>query len=488
MWRTAGAVVWLAGVLAFLGVLAPGNATAATPGEIADLEIATPCYPGGFGSAPGEGVLVRTCEGREGPTEPQVGGSLAHYTAAGAVGTVAAPQATEGPIVSGPGGVLWLGANPPELSVGPAFVQRVDPDGKVTSWQVPATPKVPFPNFQNGLYSRVRGLALDGEGAAWAAIGEGTSLGAPLGGSVGGELDRIDPAGTLTRHPLPAGIEPRAIALGPDGNLWFTAIRGRTREMHYSRPGFGFVGRITLAGVLKLFPLPDGGSVPTAIAAGPDGALWFLESEGKRIGTIGTDGRLGRAKPLWWWPEEGLAFGPEGDAWIPSSKGLIRMTPAGQQTLFPAPSEAVATGAEGDIWALESKTLQRVVPGAPGIDLRAIEANPRSRTIRVHLACGGSATGCDGTLALSLPSSWRHGGSKIAHERWPGYRFARVRYALAAKSWRTLRVKAPAKAFTIAARNKSFGLRPRVNVVATVAGGPTLKRKVSVPSLAARAS
>ncbi len=487
MRRTAEAVVCLIAFLVCLAVVSAGSATAASPGEVGSFEIARPCYPGGFGPAPGAGVLVRSCDNR-GDENEQLGASLAHYGPEGAVGTIAVPEAAWGPIVAGPGGVLWLGANPPEFSVGAAFVQRVDPDGKVMSWQVPATPKVPFPNFQNGLYSKVLGLTLDGEGAAWAAIGEGVSLSAPLGGSVGGELDRIDPAGTLTRHPLPAGIEPRAIALGPDGNLWFTAIRGRTREMHYSRPGFGFVGRITPAGVLKLFPLPRGGSVPTAIAAGPDGALWFVESEGKRIGTIGTDGRLGRAKPLWWWPEEGLSFGPEGDAWIPSSKGLIRMTPAGQQTLFPAPSEAVATGAEGDIWALEYKTLQRVVPGAPGIDLSAVVVRRRSHTIRVRLACGGSAAGCDGTLALSLPSYRRHGGSKIAYERWPGYRFTQVPYSIPAESWRTLTVKAPAKAFTVAARNKSLGLHPTVKVVATVAGGPTLRRKVSVPSLVAPAS
>jgi virginiamycin B lyase len=66
------------------------------------------------------------------------------------------------------------------------------------------------------------------------------------------------------------------IALGPDGNLWFT------------EPFYG-LGRITTSGVVTNFS--DGFSAnafPTEIAAGPDGALWFTEPNLSRIGRLTT--------------------------------------------------------------------------------------------------------------------------------------------------------------------------------------------------------
>jgi virginiamycin B lyase len=43
--------------------------------------------------------------------------------------------------------------------------------------------------------------------------------------------------------------------------------------------------------------LPDGASGPYGIAAGPDGALWFTEMRGGRIGRITTGGEVS-AYPL----------------------------------------------------------------------------------------------------------------------------------------------------------------------------------------------
>src|SRR6266508_1365537 len=61
--------------------------------------------------------------------------------------------------------------------------------------------------------------------------------------------------------PLTAGSGPIEIASGPDGNLWFTELDGNR------------IGRITTAGLITEFPVPD---PPIAIAAGPDGNLWFV--------------------------------------------------------------------------------------------------------------------------------------------------------------------------------------------------------------------
>src|ERR1700680_2304543 len=68
---------------------------------------------------------------------------------------------------------------------------------------------------------------------------------------------------TVTEFPvLTSGSAPQGIAVGADGNLWFT------------ENGSNQVGRITTAGVVTEFPA---GTLPFYIAAGSDGNLWFTE-------------------------------------------------------------------------------------------------------------------------------------------------------------------------------------------------------------------
>ena len=72
------------------------------------------------------------------------------------------------------------------------------------------------------------------------------------------------------RRDVPVGI-----AAGPDGALWFTEDGGDR------------IGRITTAGAITEYPTPAG-SGPYDIAAGSDGALWFTENgpAANRIGRI----------------------------------------------------------------------------------------------------------------------------------------------------------------------------------------------------------
>ena len=73
---------------------------------------------------------------------------------------------------------------------------------------------------------------------------------------------------------------PYGIATWPDGALWFT-------EMHGGR-----IGRITTEGEISTYPLPTADAGPAVIAAGPDSALWFTEHQGNKIGRISTDGSI----------------------------------------------------------------------------------------------------------------------------------------------------------------------------------------------------
>jgi len=46
----------------------------------------------------------------------------------------------------------------------------------------------------------------------------------------------------------------------------------------------------TTGGIATEFPRPNSGSAPTTIALTQDGAVWFTESAGNRIGRMGRDG------------------------------------------------------------------------------------------------------------------------------------------------------------------------------------------------------
>ena len=81
---------------------------------------------------------------------------------------------------------------------------------------------------------------------------------------------------TVNNFPTPtANSEPYAIAVGSDGNLWFT---------EFNTNQIGMINPTTHA--IAEFPIPTAGSEPYGIAAGPDGNLWFAEYNGNQIGMI----------------------------------------------------------------------------------------------------------------------------------------------------------------------------------------------------------
>jgi streptogramin lyase len=75
---------------------------------------------------------------------------------------------------------------------------------------------------------------------------------------------------------IPGGGYPVLIALGPDGALWFTENVGNR------------IGRITTIGAIDEFAIPTPDSSPAGITAGPDGAVWFTEAFRNKIGRITT--------------------------------------------------------------------------------------------------------------------------------------------------------------------------------------------------------
>jgi virginiamycin B lyase len=117
--------------------------------------------------------------------------------------------------------------------------------------------RVPLPNPS----SSPRIIAVGSDGNLWFSEHTGNRMG------------RITPAGVISEYPIPTpNAFPRAIALGGDGNIWFGEF------------GVGKIGKITPQGVITEYPIPTPDSGPRALAAGPDGNIWFSEFHASKIG------------------------------------------------------------------------------------------------------------------------------------------------------------------------------------------------------------
>jgi len=145
-------------------------------------------------------------------------------------------------------------------------------------------------------------------------------------------------SGPFTEYSLPDLVpaNPLGIALGPDGNLWFTM--NAVPE----------VGRITPDGVITEFPVPA--SQGLAITAGPDNALWFT-AQGGFVYRMTTDGTITNSYTV---PSDGdgIATGPDGRIWI-SGGPITRLAPAtGTQKTFPVDgfSLGITAGPDGKMW------------------------------------------------------------------------------------------------------------------------------------------
>jgi streptogramin lyase len=469
-----------------LGLLAlgVGPAAATTSGEIAEFEIPGICDPPVLGAPRTEGVLLRLCENPESESgELPRGSTLATVLPGGQVTKRAVPKAGGGPIAVAPDGTIWVAANVPEFGSGPAIVDRISPKGDVRRFQLSGRPGSDAPH--------VVGLAVGADGAVWATVGTGVRVGVlVIGGSRGGKLVRIGADGTVTDFPLPHQIEPLAVVEAPDGNLWFTAVRDRLYEEHIYRPGTAYVGRITPGGQLSFYPAPHQDGALTALAVAKDGGLLVGGPELRGIDAVGLDGQFGRRYGLGPDHVSGLAVGADGDVWIAAErifgeKSLIRMTPRGQRTWFDFKPDAVAAAAEGDIWAASETSVARIVPGAPGLDVRELQISRPSRTAAVRLACGGSTAACGGnlTLALTFHSRSRQPDGKV---KWTRHLLpiGALSYAVGAESEATVTFDLPARALALSGRPLLKVRALRAQVIATVAGGPTIERALGAPALA----
>jgi virginiamycin B lyase len=185
-----------------------------------------------------------------------------------------------------------------------------------------------------------------------------------VAGSVGpAAAATYTPVGTVTE--FTAGITqvsgPQAIAAGPDGDMWFP------------EPKVGQIARITPTGKVTEFSkgITPGGD-PYGIAAGPDGNMWFTEMQAGRVGQITPTGKvteqdIGITPNSW---PTSIAEGPDGDMWFTESLAsqIGRITPTGKVTEFSKGITgfglgAIVAGADGNMWFADAGAgIGRITP------------------------------------------------------------------------------------------------------------------------------
>jgi virginiamycin B lyase len=137
--------------------------------------------------------------------------------------------------------------------------------------------------------------------------------------------------------------QPTAITAGPDGALWFT------------NQDTSSIGRITTAGAVTNYANPSS-SITYDITTGSDGALWFTNLGNNVIGRITTAGaQTFYRDPTIVGPLE-IAPGSDGALWVTNNgnNSIGRITTAGAVSNYSDPSisnvDGIAPGPDGDLW------------------------------------------------------------------------------------------------------------------------------------------
>jgi streptogramin lyase len=172
--------------------------------------------------------------------------------------------------------------------------------------------------------------------------------------------------GAFSGFPLSPGSRAgQGITTGPDGNVWFV-------ETNSNSFAISKIGRITPSGTIREFPLPtlesEAGKTSgvTEITAGPDGNLWFADAN--KIGRITPSGTISEF-PLATVYAVSITAGPDGNLWFTDSfRNIDRITPSGTVSEFPTRTayapRALTAGPDGNLWftELRGNKIGRITP------------------------------------------------------------------------------------------------------------------------------
>ena len=338
---------------------------------------------------------------------------------------VPAPYTLTGKIVLGPDSNLWFPAvaynnfttDQPSGAIG-----RLTPDGTFRFFPMPLTNTYPLD------------IAFGRDGKLWFSAFQGNGILAPNvdtaprftgGRSVPGQMSQ-DGQFHLFTLPSPT-ISLNSIAVGADGNLWFTDV-SNTGGPTYSY--VNKIGRVTPAGVFTEFSLSlrKATDFINLLIVGPDSNLWF--SIDSYLPDYSAFGEIGRMTPQGattiytlgkFLLPHNMTIGPDNNIWFSASSAVGRITSNGEVRLFtPALKvkgsnwmsiSGITDGSDGALWfATENAAVGRVTidgafkfyPFPPGISFDNGSSSFDLGNLR------GIVAGADGTF-------WLTDGTQIGH-------------------------------------------------------------------------
>lgn len=310
-------------------------------------------------------------------------------------------------VSAAPDGNVWFY----QQTAVPYSIGVFTPSGHVTNFPLPCSRCA---SGEEVIY--VWDLVSDPDGSVWFidnhAKADGTSIDSAIG--------HLTASGTFTFFPIPTkdatavvrdGFGQSALALAPDGSIWFT-----------ENAAFK-AGRLTpSSGAFIEYPL-EGPEQTSGITIDPDGKIWFAagDSEIAQItpplpGFVEFTLAAG-AFPL------GLATGPDGNIWITEAgrHNIARLRPSGTITEFQLPTsnggpQHIVTSPDGALWYTESTGMDigritlngaavtfdvLATPGQQNFDLTAT----RSPTggVLVYFTGRDAATGQDKLSVVGPP-------------------------------------------------------------------------------------
>lgn len=327
-----GVTLLLAAVIPALGLAVSTPMTAHAAPGIAEFPVPLASNDlSGMAAGPDGNMWFLEQRGRVGKITPS--GAVTEYTLPGYTTSGLGPVPEN--ITAGSDGNVWF----TEAAAGD--IGRITPAGSVTI----------YPATSNKLPTGPDSIALGNDGAVW--FGENGLLGDSIG--------KITTSGAVTQYSLPEGKDVGPVAVGPDGNIWFsTATANPTTGAFIA----AYFGEITPQGVVTEYEIP-GQSVPRDFVTGPDGNIWFIDNTDypSQIAKYVPSSGAITAYPV---PTSGaqpgsLANGPDGNIWFTESNednvGEITTSGAVTEYAVPTPSAgpgAIAAGPDGNMWFTEN--------------------------------------------------------------------------------------------------------------------------------------
>src|SRR5436309_5831542 len=175
-------------------------------------------------------------------------------------------------------------------------------------------------------------------------------------------------ATSFIEYKVPTGLNgasfPMSITTGPDGNLWYTDSDGVQ------------VVRVTTSGVFTVYPMPANtpSDKPDSITLGPDGNLWFTDSFPGGNGFLSVIEKVTTSGVFTEYPvpasdsyAQQITLGPDGNLWFTDCRGnnIAEVSTGGSFIEYPLPNPnscpiGITVGPDHNIWFTEVGSPPRV--------------------------------------------------------------------------------------------------------------------------------